>query len=479
MHEWERMDRSALKPVPDQDEEFDLSDSVFDGEDLSAARERSIARLALLWSKRGFLVRTAVTGLLIATLFAFLIPKRFTSTARLMPPDQGPGNGMAMMAALASNAGSLGSLGSELLGLKTTGDLFIGILGSRTVEDDLIQKFDLRSVYASHGEERWEQARKELAGRTDLSEDRKSEIITIAVVDRSPERAQQMTAEYIKALNDVVTNLNTSSAHRERVFLEGRLAQVQKDLESAEKDFGQFASKNTAINIEEQGKAMITAGATLEGQMIAAETELAGLRQIFTENNVRVREAQARVDELKTQLRNFAVSSGTTGNQKQAMPYPTIRQLPVLGVTYADLYRRMKVEDAVFETLTQQYEAAKVEEAKEMPSVKVLDPPNLPERKSYPPRLLIMSLGTVMAFAAAMSWVLAYGAWATIDPADARRVLATHVWADVRASLPWVAKNGHNGIRPENTLNGAHNAVRDVAAASSNGGEQPASGDQE
>jgi uncharacterized protein involved in exopolysaccharide biosynthesis len=471
--EQEQMDRSALKPARGHEEELDLAEPLLDEKDLRAARERSVARLALLWSKRGFLARTAAAGLLVATLIAFLIPKQFTSTARLMPPDQGPGNGMAMMAALASKAGSLGSVGSELLGLKTTGDLFIGILQSRTVEDDLIAKFDLRKLY---GARQWEDARKILTARTDISEDRKSEIITISVVDRSPQRAQQMAEEYIKALNGEVTSLNTSSAHRERVFLEARLAQVQKDLESAEESFGQFASKNTAINIEEQGKAMITAGATLEGQMIAAETELAGLRQIFTDNNVRVREEQARVDELKTQLRNLAVSDGTTGNQKQALPYPTIRQLPVLGVSYADLYRRMKVEDAVFGSLTQQYEAAKVEEAKETPSVKVLDAPNLPEKKSYPPRLLIMSLGMITAFAAAISWAFACGAWASADSSDARKIFVAQVWSDVRASLPWVARNGHNGTRPTHTSNEAQNAGRDAAVA---GVEQPADADQE
>ncbi len=441
------MSKGAVKTDRGHEEELILAEPVLDEEDLRAARERAVARLAMLWSHRRFLARTAGVGLLAAALIAFLLPKRFQSTARLMPPDQGPGNGMAMMAALASKAGSLGSLGSELLGLKTTGDLFIGILQSRTVQDDVIQKFNLRKVYGTFGEERWDQARKELASRTSVSQDRKSEIITISVVDRSAQRAQQMAAEYVRALNDVVVNLNTSSAHRERVFLEGRLAQVTKDLESAEKNFSQFASKNTAINIEEQGKAMITAGATVEGQLIAAQTELEGLRQIFTNNNVRVREAQARVDELTAQLKKLGgkATSDAPANQDQSMPYPTIRQLPVLGVTYADLYRRMKVEDAVFVTLTQQYEAAKVEEAKETPSVKVLDPPNLPERKSFPPRLVITFLGMLLALAAGITWVLAREAWQATDPSDVRKAFATQVWTDVRASLPWVARNGHNG----------------------------------
>lgn len=442
------MGEDTVKIGRRHEEELDLAEPILNEEDARAARERVIARLRLIWNQRQFLVRTAGVGLLAATLTAFLIPKQFTSTAQLMPPDEGPGNGMAVMAALAGKAGSLGSLGSELLGLKTTGDLFIGILESRTVQDDLIAKFDLRRVYGVRGRQA---ARKILATNSNFSQDRKSEIITISVVDKSPQRAEQMTQEYITALNNVVVNLNTSSAHREREFLEDRLSQVQKDLELAEKNFSQFASTNSAIDIEEQGKAMITAGATLEGQLIGAQTELEGLRQIFTDNNVRVRETQARIDELKNQLRNLGGKAVSTAgaSEGQGMPYPTIRQLPVLGVTYADLYRRTKVEEAVFETLTQQYEAAKVEEVKETPSVKVLDPPNLPEKKSFPPRLLIMFVGMLMAFAAGITWLLACEAWERTDPSDVRRAFATQVWSDVRASMPWTARNGHNGSRPK------------------------------
>jgi capsule polysaccharide export protein KpsE/RkpR len=438
------MGKDAAKPEQRHEAELELVEPLLGEEDALVVRERTIQRLTLLWKERRFLARAAGVGMIAATLIAFLIPKQYRSTTRLMPPDQGPGAGMAMMAAFGARAGSLGSLGSELLGLKTTGDLFIGILGSRTVQDDLITKFNLRKVY---GDNRWEDARRELAKRTDVSQDRKSEIITIAVTDRKPQRAQHMAEEYISALNNVVVNLNTSSAHRERVFLEDRLNQVNRDLESAEKNFSQFASKNTAINIEEQGKAMITAGATLEGQLIAAETELEGLRQIFTDNNVRVRETQARVDELNRQLRKLGGKpvSDTPGAQDQGTPYPTIRQLPVLGVTYADLYRRMKVEDAVFQTLTQQYEAAKVEEAKETPSVKVLDPPDAPDKKAFPPRSIIIFLGVLMSFAVAVTWVLAREAWETTDATDARKVFANQVWTDVRSTFSWVSRNGHNG----------------------------------
>ena len=94
--------------------------------------------------------------------------------------------------------------------------------------------------------------RKISQSNTDISQDRKSGIISISVTDGSPERAAAITQEYIDALNRLVTEENTSAAHREREFLEGRLVQVKLDLETAETDFGKFASENTAIDIQEQ-----------------------------------------------------------------------------------------------------------------------------------------------------------------------------------------------------------------------------------
>lgn len=355
---------------------------------------------------------------------------------------------MAMLSALAGKAGSglgaIGALGGEMLGLRTTGDLFAGILQSQTVEDDLINKFELQKLY---GERHIEDARKKLASRTAISVDRKSEIIEIDVTDRSPQRSAAMGAEYVAELNRVVTNLNTSSAHRERVFLENRLAQVRQDLETAEKNFSQFASKNTAIDIQEQGKAMIEAAATLEGQLIATQTELESLRQIYTDNNVRVRATQARVDELKLQLQKIGgktesgVATADSDQDAESM-YPSIRQLPLLGVGYADLYRRMKVQEAVFETLTQEYELAKVEEAKETPSVKVLDPPRVPDKKSFPPRTLIVAGCTLLGFAFGISWVLGTARWEEIDPQDPGKLLTQEVFHSVSSYLHWTARNG-------------------------------------
>jgi len=403
----------------------------------------SVAYMRLLWEHRELLRRVVFYGLLASTLLAFLIPVRFKSTARLMPPDNNQSGGLAAAAAaLSGNAGGLGGIATDVLGLKSTSDIFVGILSSRTVQDQLVQQFDLRKLY---GDRRMEDARKDLAEHTDISVDRKSQIITITVTDHDPKRAAAMGQAYVGELNRLVAELSTSSARRERIFLEERLKAVNQDLEAAEKDFSQFSSKNTAIDIKEQGKAMVEAAATLQGQYIAAQSELQGLKQIYTDNNVRVRSVQARINELKHQLEKIGgkgENAATPLGQQQDSLYPSIRKLPLLGVAYADLYRRTRVQEAVFESLTKEYELAKVQEVKEIPTVKVLDSPNIPDKKSFPPRLVIMLLGTACAVCTAITWVFGKSAWNETDANDPGKMLAQEVFSTVKSRLSQFSRNG-------------------------------------
>jgi uncharacterized protein involved in exopolysaccharide biosynthesis len=413
-----------------------------------------LAYLQPLWDHRRFMLRAGAYALLASTLLAFLIPTRYQSAARLMPPDSSQSGGLAMAAAALSGGagGGLGSIASDMLGLKSTSDIFVGILSSRTVQDKLIQQFDLKKLY---GDRRMEDARADLAEHTGISVDRKSQIITITVTDHDPKRAAAIGEAYVAELNRLVAELSTSSARRERIFLEERLKTVSQDLESAEKEFSQFSSKNTAIDIKEQGKAMVEAAATLQGQYIAAESELEGLKQLYTDNNVRVRFVEARMDELKRQLDKLG-GKGESMTEASSLPsdslYPSIRKLPLLGVEYADLYRRTKIQEAVLESLTKEYEMAKVQEVKEIPAVKVLDSANVPDKKSFPPRMLIMLLGTALALAAASSWVFGKTAWEQTDARDPRKVFAQEVFTTVSARLPRFSRNG----------TGAHTAEKSV-----------------
>ena len=425
----------------------------------------TVTWLRLLWTQRRMLFRVTLYAMLASTVWVFLIPPRYESTTRLMPPDNQSNSGLAMAAAAMSGvagaaAGNIGGIAGDLLGMKSTSDVFVGILSSRTVQDKLIQQFDLKALY---GARTMDDARKALAANTSISVDRKSQITLITVTDRSPQRAAAMGQAYAEELNRLVAELSTSSARRERIFLEGRLQAVKQDLEAAEKEFSQFASKNTAIDVKEQGKAMVEAAAMLQGQLIAAQAQYQGLRDIYTDDNSRVRSMKARIDELQRQLEKLGgkgESSTDAVSQAGDSMYPSIRKLPLLGVTYADLYRRTKIQEAVLEALTKEYELAKVQEAKEIPTVKVLDTANIPEKKSFPPRLLFIFVGTMLAFAMTASWIFGKTAWDATDPNDERKAFAQEVFTTVLAQVPF-ERNGsgnHPGARKFLGLRRRHSA---------------------
>jgi capsule polysaccharide export protein KpsE/RkpR len=400
-------------------------------------------------------VRAAGVGLMLSTALAFSIPKRYTTSTRLMPPDAQSSSSMMMLAGIAEKAGSgLGSMAGDLLGLKSSGALFVGMLQSRSIQDRLVEQFELKKVYRT---QLLLDTRMQLSQSTAVQEDRKSGIITITVTDRSPQRAAAIANAYVNELNTAVAQLSTSSAHRERVFLEDRLQSVKRDLDNAEGQLAQFSSKNSTLDIQEQGKAMLDAASNLAGQMIAADSELQGLRQIYTENNARVRELSARVAELRKELdkmggmdsnsprasQNKAAPGGDAATDSSSdMPYPSIRRLPLLGAKYADYYREAKIQETVYGLLTQQNELAKVEEVKETPSVKVLDPAEVPERKSFPPRLLMMCFGTLIATVLSIAFVLGTTHWRKIGPDDEGKVLVQEIAGTVKAQLVWVAQNG-------------------------------------
>ena len=295
-----------------------------------------------LWSRRRTLVRAGIVAFVLSAAIAFSLPKRYESTARLMPPDQ-QGSGSAMLAALAGKSLGLGGLGglAGLLGAKTSGALFIDMLHSRTIGDRIIDRFDLQNVYRKRYRI---DTVKFLARRTDITEDKKSGVITIIFTDTDPQRAQAIAQAYIEELNNVVTRSNVSSARREREFIAQRLITVQDELQSAQKALSEFSSTNTTLDIKEQTHAMVDATAKLQAEVIVGQSELESLEQIYGDDNVRVRAARARIGSLQQELTKLNGSSTAADATDSASPYPSLRQLPRLAVPYANLYRTVRIQ---------------------------------------------------------------------------------------------------------------------------------------
>ena len=409
----------------------------------------------LLWGNRRLLWRFVWRGVIVAIVIAFVIPPQYKSTTRLMPAENNSGGGLPMMAALVGGSSNitggsggissllggsaLGGAAGELLGAKDPGALWSDILASETVQDRLIERFDLRKVYDVPY---MDAARSKLTKYTDVTVDKKSGVITIEVEARDRQRAQLMAQAYIEELDHTLALVSTSSARRERIFLEQRLQQVKQNLDQASSQLAQYASKNTVIDVDSQTKAMVEGAAALQGELIAAQSELDGLEQIYTANNVRVRSLRARVDELRSELQKMGsagigvnASGAAVSSSDSDQLYPSIRKLPLLGVRWLDLYREGKIQETVYELLTQQFEIAKVEEAKETPTVKVIDPPDWPERKSSPHRTLIVLLGMLLSFFGGVVWVLQTASWQQMDPQNPRKQLALEIAS--RCNAAW------------------------------------------
>jgi capsule polysaccharide export protein KpsE/RkpR len=237
-------------------------------------------KLWLLWRARRFLFGVTWKSALLSIIAAFLIPRHYESVVRIVPAESSTsGSGNSMLGLLSKAIGgsdsssgmALGLDASSILGTKTPAAFYVEVLKSRTVQDRLINAFDLRARYRKAT---YYEARKKLAKFTDIEQDNKSGVITLKVTDYEPKVAAQIANAYIQELNRLAVDLNTSSAHREREFLEERLKTAKQDLSRASLELSQFTSRNSMVDPQNEGKAMMDAASKLQGELIARETEM-------------------------------------------------------------------------------------------------------------------------------------------------------------------------------------------------------------
>jgi uncharacterized protein involved in exopolysaccharide biosynthesis len=415
---------------------------------LEVGSEHRLLNLAqLFWDQRRRLLRITMSVSLLALMTGFFTPNIYRSTTRLMPPDKQNGSNLAALASRVAGS-DLAFLADDLPGMQSTGALFVGVLSSRTTQEKIVEQFQLTEVYGNpwlHWQTDEEDACKQLEYNTEISEDRKSGIITISVVDHDRQRAAALAGGYVDQLNRLITTLSTSTAGRERQFLEQRLAEIKKDLDEASQRLSEFSSQNVTLDPKEQGRATVDAAAKLQAELMAAESELSGLQTMYTANNVRVDSLRARIAELKKQLGNLSGKTGasefsTIDTTNSDMPFPSIRQLPRLDATYVDLFRRAKIEEALYQALTQQYEMAKVQETKEIPTVRVLDKANIPKKKWGPHRLLLAIMGAVAGLLFGCAWVIATDQWEKRDLQDPYKAFISDVVSHVPGHQWWRAR---------------------------------------
>jgi tyrosine-protein kinase Etk/Wzc len=354
-----------------------------------------VALLQTLRRGKKTILRASLGAFGIATVVAFVLRPVYTSTVSFIPPSLNGSNSMA-----SSVAGQLSALGAgDLLGsVKNSGDLYAGILRSRSISSRLVNRFDLMHVYR---EKKESQAEKVLGSNTAVSVDVKSTIVTVEVTDKSASLAHDLANAYMDALRETDGRLALSQSSQRRLFFGQQLAKEKDDLEDAEVELKRTEEQSGLIAPTGQTEVEIRTIAETQAQIAVREVQLAALRESATEQNPDVIRLRSEIEDLEGQLSRLQ-----NGNGRASTAAIPTSKVPELQLEYVRKEREVKYHEALFDMLSKQYEAARLDEARDAPVLQMLDPASYPDTKSSPKRSLIMLGGLFFGLIASSLWVL-------------------------------------------------------------------------
>jgi tyrosine-protein kinase Etk/Wzc len=359
---------------------------------------------AVVWRHRRMVGGLVAVACAAALAWSLLTPKVYEATATLVAPSERAGGLVGSLPASALQAAALLSVPS----LTPNRDLLVSVLKSRTVAQAVVDRFGLQALYRARYPE---DAVRTLQERTDIRVSREG-VISVEVEDTDPHRAAEMANFYLEELDRLVARYSTGEAGRRRLFLTEQLARARVDLDAAAEALRRFQERNRAVALQEQTRGVIEAAARLKGEIMAAEVQLQVMRQFATEANPEVVALRRRVEEMRRQLAQMQYGEALAGSAVEGagrdrrdfvIPLPKV---PEVGTELARLTREFKVQETLVTLLTEQVEQARLEEARDLPVVRVLDRAVPPQRHARPKTTLNLALagatsliaGIVLAF---------------------------------------------------------------------------------
>lgn len=336
------------------------------------------ALFALLASHLKFLIVVTVVGGVVAAAIAWFIPNTYTASALILPPAKP----QSLSGALAGQLGGLAGALAPSLGLKDPAEMYMGILKSRSVDDDLIAQFHLQQVYDV---KTMEDTRRGLEARASFASGKDS-LIKITVEDHDPKRAANMANAFIAALNKQNDRLAISESAQRRLVFEREVGREKTALLGAENFLQATQQKTGLVEVSGQAQVMMAFIAQLRGEIAMREVALQRLKTSATSQNPEVVGQETELASLHSQLSKL--ERGSSG-QRSGDPLIPVANVPKSGLEYLRALREVKYHETLFEVLSKQYEAARIDEAKEAPVIQVVDYAIPPEKKSGPHRALL------------------------------------------------------------------------------------------
>jgi uncharacterized protein involved in exopolysaccharide biosynthesis len=351
-----------------------------------------IELLTVLLQRKWFILGFSLAAAILMGILAFLIHPRFKAEASILLPQQQQSSLAALSGSLAGFGG--GSVATSL-GLKSPGDIYIGILGSRTIADAIIARFHLQQVYRG---KLASETRKALSGHVFFTNGKDS-LIRIAVEDEDPRRAANMANAYVEELYKQNSRLAITDAAHRRLFFEQEVGKAKEGLGAAETALKNTEQSTGMVAPSGQTEILIRSEAQLRAEIASREVKLQAMRSYATDENPEIEIVKSEIGTLRSQLQRLEAKGGSESSV-------SAHKLTDSSLEYMRKFREVKYQETLFDLLAKQYEAARIDEAKEAPMIQVMDRAEVPDRKSWPPRAMFVEVGGMLAFLLSCAWVL-------------------------------------------------------------------------
>ncbi|MGD0547470.1 MAG: SLBB domain-containing protein, partial [Terracidiphilus sp.] len=354
--------------------------------------------LTLLNSQWRLLAKAALVGVVVGLALAFLLPTRYTAVTTILPPS----SSSSLASVFAGQSGELGALAGFAggnFGFRSPAEVCLIMLRSRTVEDSIIQRFQLMSEY---GKKRLSDTRTALERRTSVTLNTKSGIIAVSATDGDATRAAALANGYVDEFKKFSASLAITEASQRRLFFEQQLLQARGSLTQAEEALKNTQQSTGMLEPAGASKALLESAVAVRAQIAAKQVQLRSMRTYATEDNPRLIQVKQETAALESQLAEL------TGTNSEAAGDPLVSKgdMPEAGAEYLRRIRDVKYNESVVALLARQLEIARLDEARQGAVIQVVDLAVTPDKRSTPKRLAILLASILFAFFCASFWIV-------------------------------------------------------------------------
>ena len=384
---------------------------------------------------RHLIVLNVIIITLLAIVISLIIPVKYTATATLLPPNPEQEAMFGFIPGLTPggiSAGFSSMLTGMVPGVSTPSDLYATIMTSSRIKRVLIDKYNLKKVLKA---KTIHDAFLALDKITD-TEISPEGIITLKVTHKDKYLATNIANSYVEELDKFNTEVAMTVGKKYRIFIEKRLNGAEDTLAKAEESLRAFQEKHHTVALDVEIQAAIETIAQLKSQIILHEVQKGAWSAAGQADNPYLYNINRDLRELRKQLSKieFGKEDNATREFGAGFSVP-FSELPEVSLEYARLYRDVKIQEAIFELLKQQYEHARIMEVKDTPTVQFLDKARVPEKKSWPRRTLIVVFAFLFSILASIPLIFTIEYVAEVKAKPAKHQYALRFFNDLSSDF--------------------------------------------